>query len=337
MNPIILEAGQKITKPGIYQMPAPDYFADPCAAPSLNQSLAKIILDQSPLHAFHEHPRLSPPDDEDDAEKYDKTKAIGNAAHSLLIGRGKDIAIAPAEFANWQKKDAQAFKAKAIEEGKEPIIADHYERAVALVQSTRMQLATVGWNDAFEPGTGYGEVVLAWQEGGMWFRCMVDWLTTDFCTVYDLKSTGASASPLAVPNKMCDDGWDVQAAMIERGLDVLDPDNAGRRRFRFVAQENYKPFCLTPCELPESSITMGRKKLAAAIQIWRGCYERNEWPGYPLEPTKPLYPGYAETRWLEREVALHDAGLIDFSKDPVLGAPVPSNHTETRRDILRSG
>jgi hypothetical protein len=337
MKPIILDRGAKITRPGIYQMPAPDYFADPCPAPSLNQSLAKVLLYQSPLHAFHEHPRLCPPEADDEEEKYNKTKAIGNAAHSLLIGRGKDIAIAPAEFANWQKKDAQTFKAKAIEDGKEPIIAAHYERAVVLVQNTRRSLAAVGWGDAFEPERGFGEVVLAWQEDGLWLRCMIDWLTLDFRVVYDLKSTAASAAPQAIPNKMCDDGWDVQAAMIERGLDVLDPENAGRRRFRFVAQENYAPFAMTPCEIPESSLTLGRRKLAAAIQIWRGCYERKVWPGYPLEPTLPQYPNYAETRWLEREMALADAGLIDFADDRNIGRISETAATETRRDIMRAG
>lgn len=334
MKPVILERGAKIMKPGIYQMPAPDYFADPCPSPSLNQSLAKVLLDQSPLHAFYEHPRLCPPEIEDEQEKYDKTKAIGNAAHSLLIGRGKEIAIAP--FANWQKKDAQAFKAKAIEDGNEPIIASHYERAVTLVQNTRRSLAAVGWHDAFTPDQGFGEVVLAWQEDGLWLRCMIDWLTLDRRVIYDLKSTAASAAPHAIPNKMCDDGWDVQAAMIERGLDVLDPDNAGRRRFRFIAQENYAPFAMTPCEIPESSLTLGRRKLAAAIQIWRRCYEANEWPGYPLEPTLPLYPTYAETRWLEREIALADAGLIDFFDDPVIGR-LTETTTEINRDIMRAG
>ena len=32
---------------------------------------------------------------------------------------------------------------------------------------------------------------------------------------------------------------------------ALDPDNAGRRRFRFIAQENVEPYALTIAELPE--------------------------------------------------------------------------------------
>jgi hypothetical protein len=36
---------------------------------------------------------------------------------------------------------------------------------------------------------------------------------------------------------MVNDGWHIQAAMGERGLDAIDPRNAGRRRFLFVVQE----------------------------------------------------------------------------------------------------
>ena len=34
------------------------YLADPCATPSLNQSTAHVMLTKSPLHAWHQHPRL---------------------------------------------------------------------------------------------------------------------------------------------------------------------------------------------------------------------------------------------------------------------------------------
>ncbi|MBK8009562.1 MAG: hypothetical protein IPK23_14905 [Rhizobiales bacterium] len=102
MIPTVLERGAKITKPGIYQMPAPDYFADPCPAPSLNQSLAKVLLDQSPLHAFYEHPRLCPPEIEDEQEKYDKTKATGNARTPLRSVAARTSRLRPPEFANRQ-------------------------------------------------------------------------------------------------------------------------------------------------------------------------------------------------------------------------------------------
>src|SRR5258705_12405590 len=116
-----------IDKPGIYRgVASADYFDDPCAEPSLSQSIAKIIIEQSPLHARQAHPRLALPiegDDEDAAEKYEKAKAIGNAAHMVMIGRGKKLAIIDAP--DFRAKAAQTDKQAAIQRGEEPILRKH--------------------------------------------------------------------------------------------------------------------------------------------------------------------------------------------------------------------
>ncbi len=83
-------------------------------------------------------------------------------------------------------------------------------------------------------------------------------------------------------------GWDIQAAMHERGLDVLDPDNAGRRKHFYVNQENEPPHALTVVEISEADLTMGRKKLTMAIDIWSTCMATNTWPAYPAETVLSL-------------------------------------------------
>lgn len=291
-----------IKEPGIYaDISSDDYFSDPCPTPSLTQSIAKVLIEKSPLHAMYEHPRLCPVDVDDDAEKYDSAKAIGNAAHAILIGRGKDVAIG--EFDAWTTKDARAFKDAALEAGKVAILAKHYSRAEAMVKSARTQIAAHEASDAFTAGRG--EVMLAWQEGCLWFRSLVDWLHDDLRTVDDFKTGAVSAAPHALPPRMVDAGWDIQAAMYERGLDVLDPAGRGRRKFRFIVQENRPPFALSVAELPESVLTIGRKKLDFAVAAWRACMKSGAWPGYPLEVVRPLYPEFKERQWLDREIE-HD-------------------------------
>src|SRR5262245_8713469 len=62
---------EMIVMPGIYPNVAlAEYYADPCQTPSFTQSLAKIVLDQSALHARNEHPRLRPAELEDKPEGY---------------------------------------------------------------------------------------------------------------------------------------------------------------------------------------------------------------------------------------------------------------------------
>lgn len=320
MKIVHIAPGERITKPGFYQMSAEQYFADPVEKPSFSQSIGKVLLDQSPLHAKYEHPRLRPATASDDGEKYEKNKAIGNAAHSLLIGRGKNIAIIKAD--SFKSKAAQEERDAAIAEHKEPVIEAHYELALQIVNAARAQLETCGWGDLFND-SGAGEVVLAWKEGEHWLRVMVDFLASLTLPV-DLKTTGGSASPQNIPSKIYEDGWDIQTSMIERGLDALDPDSAGRREYRYVCIENYEPFALTPIVMPESILSIGRRRLTAAIQLWKRAVETGQWEGYPTQPMIGAFPDWGEGKWLKREIELFDAGLIDFGKDPVMGKPLPS-------------
>lgn len=290
----------KIEKPGIYRgIASADYFADPCPEPSLSQSIAKILIERSPLHGKFEHPRLMPAAAQDDEyERYDKAKAIGNAAHKIILGRGKDLEIIQSN--DFRNKAAKEARDVAYETGKEPVLEKHLATATDMVASALAQLEKHEASDAFQNGAG--EVVLIWQEDGLWFRMLVDWLHDDLRTVDDMKTTGLSAAPHTLGMMMVNAGWDVQAAMAERGLDILDPAGAGRRRFRFIAQENSAPYALTVAQMGEAALTMGRKKLQVAADIWRGCIESGQWPGYTRYTVIPEYPGFRENQWLEREV-----------------------------------
>lgn len=296
----------KIEKPGIfYDVASADYFADPAPTPSLTQSVAKILLEKSPAHARLEHPKLCPPaSDDDEPEKYVKAQAIGNAAHALLIGRGKELAVG--NFESWMSKDAKAFKADALAKCLTPILDKHMQSAEEMCGAALSQLEQMPQHDtAFLPGAGSGEVVLAWQEGNLWFRTMIDWVRETRPSCYDLKTSAMSCAPHAVEDRASVMGWDLQGAMHERGLDALDPKNAGRRKFYFVALENEPPYGLTVVELSEADLTMGRKKLAMAIDIWRHCMATDTWPAYPPETVLSRPRGYLETKFLEREIA-HD-------------------------------
>lgn len=297
-----------IDRPGIYEgFPVEAYFGDPCPTPSLNQSLAKLLLERAPIHAKYAHPRLAPmvAEEDDAAEKYNADRAIGNAAHSLILGRGKLVAIG--EFPNWMTKAAKEFKAMAMADGDEPILRKHYDRAFALASSVKADLANHQCCDVFT-GPGQFEAVIAWEEDGLWFRTMIDFLSEDLRRCDDLKTTSLSAAPESIPNQMDDFGWPIQAAMWERGLNVLDPSNAGRRRYRFVCVENEPPFALTVNEISEAELTIGRRKLDVAVAIWRKCLTSGEWPGYPQTTQYPSTPGYRLVRWEARELELREAG-----------------------------
>lgn len=290
-------------KPGIY----PDfdetaYHADPAPEPSLSQSIAKILIDQSPLHAKYAHPRLTPQVDGEDEEKYVKAKAIGDAAHALMLGRGKTLAIG--KFDSWRTKDAQKFRDAATAEGKTPILEEHFTQAHTLLRAGMAQLADHEESNCFQ--NGKGEVALIWQEDGLWFRCLVDWLHNDLRTVDDFKTTAMSVAPHVLGARAADAGWHIQAAMIERGLNALQPETMGRRKFRFVAQEQDPPFALNVMVMDEYWLTLGRKQLQHAVDIWSHCITHDQWPGYPHRAITPEFPSFKERQWLDRELAADD-------------------------------
>lgn len=301
-----------ITEPGIYrEFLTAAYFADPCPSPSFTQSLAKVLIEQSPLHAYQAHPRLNvKPADEDDGEKYDKAKAIGNAAHSLMLGRGKVLAVA--EFADWRTKIAQTFKEEAIKSGQEPILRKHFDVAGEMVDAALEQLSRIhGTSNAFTNGDA--EVVIANCEDGIWLRSMLDWITPDLREVWDYKTSGKSASPYATGRVMADAGWHIQAAFHERILDAIDPKGAGRRKFFYVAQENEAPYALTVNQIGEAALTIGRKQVDYAIGVWSHCMRKKIWPAYPLRIVIPELPTWAESSWLGRELdeaSQNDPSLI---------------------------
>lgn len=288
-------------KAGIhFDVPSADYFADPAPEPSLTQSICKVLLDESPAHARLAHPRLAPPvaSEDEEPEKYVAVQAIGNAAHKLLIGRGKELALG--DFDNWKKKEAQQFRDAASMGGLTPILSKHYDRAEEMAKAARVQLDAIGWTDAFREG--YGETVVIAKDGDTYLRSMIDWYVSPTIN-YDLKTSGGSLAPHMIGRKAEGDGWHIQAAMQERILDILDPESAGRRKWRFVGQENWAPWAIVAVELDEHWLTMGRKAVDMAVGIWRECMASGRWPGYPPFPMTPVYPGYKEAAWLGREIA----------------------------------
>lgn len=293
-------SNRQILQPGIYaNFDVDAYFADCCPTPSLTQSIAKVLIDRSPAHAKQEHPRLRGPVTADEpAEKYVAALAIGNAAHLAMIGRGKDIA--EAKFDNFKTKASQEFRDAPENAGKVVILSKHLDRARAMIAAASYQLEAVGWREAFR--VGQGEVMLAWKEGDLWFRTLIDWLSPDALIVTDFKTSGLNCAPHAIASMIEKAGWHIQSAMHERGLDVLAPGGAGKRKFRFVAQENEPPYAMAAVELSEHWLTMGRKQLQRAVDIWSDCMAAKMWPGYPAEVIHPEFPGYAESRWLAREI-----------------------------------
>jgi hypothetical protein len=283
-----------VTKPGVYDMSAEDYHADPCPVPSLSASVAKILIAQTPRHAWTAHPRLNPDFQREEDGAFD----LGNAAHSLMLGDPKKFAIV--DFDDWRTKDAKSAREKARADGRIPMLAKHWTRVNRMVEVGRMQLA--GHDDAFDAFTnGKPEQTLVWEEHGTWFRVRLDWLPDDRTKCFDdFKSTG-SADPDAFQRVAYSVGHDVQAALYRRGIRAVF--GIEKPRIRFIVQEIEEPFALSSIRLNDEAMDLGDYKVDKAVSRWRWCMNHGAWPAYPAVTCTIGPPAWHEGQVLAREEA----------------------------------
>lgn len=291
----------KIESPGIYEMSAETYHEDPvAAAPSLSSSIAKELLDASPVHAQWSHPRLNPSYLREDSERFD----LGTAVHAWLIEGGDDT-FKIIEADDWRTAAAKRDRELARLAGLTPLLAKQWERVQAMALAARAQLKR--FTERPRPlENGQAERVLVWIERvgdvDVWCRSRIDWLHDDVPVIDDYKSTGISANPdLWGRTTLFSLGFDLQAAFYLRGLMVLLGLDQDEARFRFVVQENFEPYALSVVGLTPEALTLGEKKRRLAVQLWAECLTKNRWPGYPTSTVFAELPPYLEARWMERE------------------------------------
>lgn len=312
--------------PGFHaDIPDSVYHKDPAPEPSLSSSMAKVILDQSPLHAWHQHPRLNaPPEDADTEEteaKPTRPKEIGSAAHRLILGRGKLVRVI--EGSDYKSKTAQAARAAAYAAGASPILRSDFEKAEAMAKAVQAQAATIEGCEAFREGVDYPSelVAIAQDPSGVYLRILIDRLEDhgDHATIWDVKTGDVSAAPTGLGRRIFNMQMEVQAALYERVVVQLRPELAGRIRFRWLFVENDPPHLIMPAELDATGMEIGRRKVEAAIELFRRGMQNNDWPGYPPAVVTAEYPSFAATAWETREA--YDpmlAGITYGSTAPIV-------------------
>lgn len=293
-----------VDKPGIYDMPSEAYHSDPAPTPSLSCGIAKILIGETPQHAWCAHPRLNPAFKREEDGAFD----IGNAAHSLMLGDPKTFHVV--DFDDWRTKDAKHERESARKTGMIPMLARHWERVVAMVEAGRAQLAVhMDASDAFTKGKP--EQSLFWKEGETWLRIRPDWLPDDRKHFDDYKST-TCADPDVWSRVVFAVGHDMQAAFYRRGIRALGL--ARNPVMRFVVQEIEKPFALSVVELGPDVLEMADRRVDRAIQRWNWCRRNGIWPGYPARTCTIAAPPWHENRLMERE--LRDAEIARVAGVP---------------------
>jgi hypothetical protein len=301
--------------PGLYQMPADAYHADCAPEPSLSASIARMLVEQSPQHAWIAHPRLGCRVEAD--RDPSRPKETGTVAHKLILGRGAEVVVIDAD--DYRTAAAKAQRAQAYAEGHCPILRPDAEKADALADQVAEKLAAIPGCEGFAKAPS--EVVAVAQDrSGAWLRIMMDRVEIHptHAVIWDVKTGDQSAAPQGLGRRVENMQMEVQAALYTRVLASLLPRLAGRIRFRWIFVENEFPHALTVAEADGAGMEIGARKVAAAIHLWNRCRAADHWPGYPAEIVRFDYPEWAARRWTEREELDPQLGGVsyDIAKSP---------------------
>ena len=273
------------------------YHADPAPKPSLSCSIAKLLIDATPLHAWHAHPKLNPDWQPPPPKKH---LDIGSAGHKLLLGEGPELAVIDAP--DFRTKAAQQARDEAYEAGRIPILTGTLEEAQKMIAAAWPQLAANGL-EMIEEGQGDAEVtVIATDPSGAMLRSRLDWANADRTLVVDYKTTMGSASEIAFAFTVARMGYDIQDAFYQHVLILDDPSRAGSIDFVFVVQELAPPYALATYQLSEADRHIADRKVQSAIKLWNACLDADRWPGYPSGVQRIALPEWHMKRWLDREM-----------------------------------
>lgn len=293
-----------IDQPGVYDMPADAYHADPVMGGSLSSTGARKLLPPS-CPAIFDHERRN-------GQQHRTEFDIGHAAHALILGAGADLEVIDAS--DYKAKAARDARAAAYAEGRTPLLRAQFEQVTAMADAVRKHPVA---GQLFQPGTGDAEKTLVWRddESGVWCRAMVDWmplepLTTGQQLIVDLKTT-ASAEPDHAQRSLDQYGYHQQADWYIDGHTTLDLGGGIEPAFLFVFVEKSPPHLVTIGQPDPEALHWGRIRNRKARDVYRRCCDSGEWPGYTDQIVSLSLPGYA----VSRHEAAHRRGDYDTAHD----------------------
>lgn len=314
MDGLTPAAAPAITDAGVYDIPDGQYHADQlCAVPSLSSSLCKVLIDETPRHAWMAHPRLNPSFEPENRETYD----AGRAAHAAILDQ-LDL-IAAIDATDYRTNAAKAARDAAREAGRIPVLAHKLAEIHRMARAVRSQIL-VHEEFPYAFSNGRAEQTLVWFEGDgadrIACRARLDWLPARGGVFFDLKTTGQNVGRDWPRRTLFDTGADIQAAFYLRGVRAVL--GIERPTFVFVAVENYEPHCLMMHTLEPETLAKAEQKVESAIRWWRWCMKHGAWPAYP-----------PRTNWVQ-------APPWEMARADELGHARPDDDTDAQRALLRA-
>ena len=298
-----------ITAPGFYPDITPEqYFAEPCPAPAFTNSGAKTLMSKTPADFAEEHPAIG---GGIERARASAEMIRGDIVHQLALGKGSGYFVIDAP--DFRTKVAQQERDDAIANGLTPVLA--HKLAEHQIQADKLQArigatlnhigASRGW---LMPPGGWPyqtEIVIAWQEDGIWCRGMLDVWCEPLGVILDPKITKCIYDD-TVDRQLSSMGWDMQATLYTRGVGKIVPELAGKVVFENILMHP-DTHRFRNIRIDEATRYSCETDLVRAMGIFRQCLAADHWPDFGLDASIRSAPPWKMKERMEREMDDNDA------------------------------
>ncbi len=241
--------------------------------PRLSPSIAKILINRSPLHAWQAHRLLGGGTDGESTA----AQNVGKVLEALVYNQPLEKLFAVLDFENFKKAAAQEARDDALAHDKTPILARELEVHIAAAVIIKRRLADQGVT--FDGGEYQKRVEWSCELTGANCKGFIDYYQPGL--IWDLKCV-ADASPKKVQRSFVDYGWDIAHAAYVDGIETIYPELAGRVRMIFPFAETDPPYAVHLYQPDGAMRDLGANKWHEAKRKWAMCLETGVWPGYFL-------------------------------------------------------
>lgn len=271
-------------QPGVYDITADDYHADPVPGGSLSSTGARKLLPPGCPALYHYeqgHQQAKPA----------RHLEFGTAVHTLAFGDGPGLVRIDAD--SYKTKEAQQAAAKARAQGAVPLLAAEMQQAEDMAAAL---LAHPQAGDLLTDGEA--EQTYLWRdpETGIWCRARMDYVRPG--EVVDLKTT-QDVSLDALIKTIHKWGYHQQRDWYIRGYRAIwghDPE------WKFIFIDKNPPYLITVVDCDVTSALIGEARNRRARHIFAECQRTGIWPAHDQQIwTLPL-PAWAEKNDLEEYV-----------------------------------
>lgn len=265
-----------VTAPGLYEMEADEYHADPVVGGSLSASGASLLLPPS-CPALYLYNRQH-------GSKATRALEDGNLAHGVVLGVGVQPVLIPddilAKNGAASTTEAKEFIEAASAKGQIAVKTDRWATITAMADALRRH----PFAGRLFQQDGRAEQSMFWrdEQAGIMRRGRLDWLpdgpTSSGRLILADYKTARTAHPGDWRKAAADHGYHRQHANYVTGAKALGLANDVA--FVFVVQEKTAPYLVSVVELDAEAVALGAAQMDHASRIFARCVETGHWPDY---------------------------------------------------------